>query len=74
MVLKTSFLQLVINVLITSKMHLIPRLACVLSILTAISIKIKDVYVDVDKNKDNGDLCAFQNPCDYKICFSDYIR
>lgn len=55
-------------------MHLIPRLPYVLSILTAISIKIKDVYVDVDKNKDNGDLCVFRNPYDYKICFSDYIR
>lgn len=55
-------------------MHLIPKIECVLSNLTAISIKIKDLYVDVDNSKDNGDLCAFQNPCDYKICSSDYIR
>ena len=34
--------------------------------------KIKVVYVDVDKNAGSGDLYAIQNPCDQKICSSNY--
>lgn len=34
--------------------------------------KTEVVYVEVDKNADSSDLYAFQNPCDYKICSSNY--
>lgn len=44
---------------------------CIINIDISI-YKIKDVYVDGDKDTDNGDLYAFENPCDYIICFSNY--
>lgn len=34
--------------------------------------KDKDVYVDIDKDTDS-DLYDFQNPYDYKICFSMHL-